>query len=352
MTMAGLFKRVTRKQEQRDELLSAYLDGQLSAGERMRLEAQLADDPALRAEFEALRHTVALVRSLPPLPVPRNFILSQRIAAHPRPARLLRPRYTWAAPLLTAATAVVGLVCVAVLAGDLLLSGAGRMAFAPAAAPMEPPQVALSPTQVVAEAAVEVEVTAQVEKVVPATAAPALSVEVPPREVAPAATAEAEPYVMETPARMEAPGASAAPAPTPSPLPMLAVAPTSPPMPEGMETAMPAAGGGPTEAPAVPAPTASPLVAAEAVPSPTASATVTTLQQQDMGSAAPTPGEVAEVAPPAAVEEELRAPEGGRGAETATPAAIAPWRTLEAILGLTTLGLALATVWAWRARRR
>jgi len=345
MTMAGLFKRVTRKQEQRDELLSAYLDGQLSAGERTRLEAQLADGPALQAEFEALRHTVALVRSLPPLPVPRNFILSQRIAAHPRPARLLRPRYTWAAPLLTAATAVVGLVCVAVLAGDLLLSGAGRMALAPAAAPMEPPQA-------VAEAAVEVEVTVEVEKVVLATAAPALPAEVPPREVAPAATAEAESYVVETPARMEAPGAPAAPAPTPSPLPMLAVAPTTPPMPEGMETAMPAAGGGPTEAPAVLAPTASPPVAAEAVPSPTASATVTTLQQQDMGSAAPTPGEVAEVAPPAAVEEELRAPEGGRGAETATPAAIAPWRTLEAILGLTTLGLALATVWAWRARRR
>jgi len=30
---------------------------------------------------------------------------------------------------------------------------------------------------------------------------------------------------------------------------------------------------------------------------------------------------------------------------------IPPQRVLEAILGLTTLGLALATIWAWRARR-
>jgi len=153
--MIGLFTRQAGEREQRDELLSAYLDDQLSAGERARLEAQLATDPALRAELDTLRRTVALVRDLPPVPIPRNFILPQTVAARPRPVRRARPRRAlraepqakaWAAPLLTAATAVVSLVFVVVLAGDLLLSGMGGRAFAPAAAPLmeaEAPQVAL-----------------------------------------------------------------------------------------------------------------------------------------------------------------------------------------------------------------
>ena len=147
--MGRLFARKVDEREQRDELLSAYLDGQLSAGERARLETQLAADPALRAELEALRHTVALVRDLPPVPIPRNFILPQTMAARPRPVPPLRPRRTWAAPLLTAATAFVSLLFVVVLAGDLLLSGTGGQAFAPAAEPLleaKAPQAALAPS--------------------------------------------------------------------------------------------------------------------------------------------------------------------------------------------------------------
>jgi ATP-dependent Lon protease len=150
MTMVRLFTRQTKELEQRDELLSAYLDGQLSAGERARLEAQLAADPALRAELEALRHTVTLVRDLPLVSIPRNFILSPAVAARPRPAPLARPRRAWAAPLLTAATTVVSLLFVVVLAGDLLLSGVGRLALGPAAPPpVEAPQVALEPSPII-----------------------------------------------------------------------------------------------------------------------------------------------------------------------------------------------------------
>jgi anti-sigma factor RsiW len=50
--MMRLFAGQAKKREQRDELLSAYVDGQLSAGERARLEAQLATDSALQAELE------------------------------------------------------------------------------------------------------------------------------------------------------------------------------------------------------------------------------------------------------------------------------------------------------------
>lgn len=55
--------------------LSSYLDNELSVSERVELEQRLSTDEALRAEFESLRETVELVRSLPHLKAPRNFTL-------------------------------------------------------------------------------------------------------------------------------------------------------------------------------------------------------------------------------------------------------------------------------------
>lgn len=319
--MGRLFARKADEREQRDELLSAYLDGQLSAGERARLETQLGADPALRAELEALRHTVALVRDLPPVPIPRNFILPQTMEARPRPAPPLRPRRAWAAPLLTAATAVVSLLFVVVLAGDLLLSGMGGQAFAPAAEPLleaEAPQAALAPSpaseQVEVEVVVEVEAEEaveelEVEKAVPAATAPAAAMEAPPE--APAeATAEVEADDAETP--------------------------------EGTESPAPAMGGGAAEEPEPPTPTAAS----------TDAPTATAMPERDVSGAESTPGEVVA----RSVEEEApEAPEGAEeppGREVPARVTIPPQRVLEAILGLAALGLALATVWAWRARRR
>jgi hypothetical protein len=345
--MGRLFAWQASEREQRDELLSAYLDGQLSAGERARLETRLAADLALRAELEALRHTVALVRDLPPAPIPRNFILPQAMAARPRPVRPLRPRRAWAAPLLTAATAVVSLLFVIVLAGDLLFSNIGGQAFAPAAEPLleaEAPQAALAPSptseQVEVEAVVEVEAEEEieaeeveeeeeVEKAVPAATAPAAAMEAPPE--APAeATAEMETDYAQTP--------------------------------EGTESPVPAmGGGGPDEETEPPTPTAVPPGTEEVAAAPTGAATATALPERDVSGAEPTPSEGgAEPAPGevAARSVEEEAPEATEGAEEAQErevparATIPPQRVLEAILGLTALGLALATVWAWRARRR
>lgn len=241
-----LFTWGARKRERRDELLSAYVDGQLSAGEQARLEAQLATDPALRTELEALRHTVALVRDLPPMPIPRNFILPQKmkpsVAARPRPARRVRPRRAlrkpqgkaWAAPFLTVATVVVSLFFVVVLAGDLLLSGAGKQAFAPMAAPQ---------MEVEAEAKVEAEVEVEVE---------------------------VEHYDVQV-------------------------------------TAL-AAGGGPVEEDNALAPSPGPAVE-KAAAVPTAPATATAAMEKGVDEAEPTPGEVAKVAPPVAGEEERGASE-------------------------------------------
>ena len=317
--MIGLFTRQAGKREQRDELLSAYLDDQLSAGERARLEAQLATDPVLRAELDTLRHTVALVRDLPPVPIPRNFILPQTVAARPRPVQRARPRPAWTAPLLTAATAVVSLVFVVVLAGDLLLSGVGGQAFAPAAAPpmeAEAPQVALESAPVIEEVEVEV------EKVIPAATQSPMPMEVPPGAV-PTVVAEAEHYDAEAP--------------------------------RAAETTVPAAGGGLSENATAPAPSPSPAVVEKAAVAPTAPTVATTVPQEETNGAEPTSSEVAEVAPLMAEEEETEAPRDERGApegEAVGLRSVIPWRGLEVALGLAALVLALATIWAWRARRQ
>lgn len=62
--------------EQDFDLLSAYLDGDLSDADRAALEARLAAEPELRRELEALRQTVALVRSLPVMKAPRSYALN------------------------------------------------------------------------------------------------------------------------------------------------------------------------------------------------------------------------------------------------------------------------------------
>jgi len=124
-----------RAQRRMDELLSAYLDGELSPRERARLEARLATDPELRERLEGLRRTVALVRGLPQVQAPRNFLLTPAMVAPVR--RRPAPR-RWLAPALTFATTLSALACAAVLMSNLLLSGLGGFGtVAPAAPPRE-----------------------------------------------------------------------------------------------------------------------------------------------------------------------------------------------------------------------
>lgn len=348
--MGRLSARQAREQEQRDELLSAYLDGQLSAEERTRLEARLATDPTLRAELEALRRTVALVRDLPTVAVPRNFILPQSAATITsadsvatttrRRVRRVRPRRAWVAPLLTAATALASLLFVVTLAGDLLLFAPQRMASAPEA---EAPQMALEPSMVTEEVEAELEAEVEVEKA---------------EEAAPAATSLLEPTEAPSEPVREAPAAAEVeePALTATPLPMatqmpptrLAEAPAEESAPleedhtadpaEEAEAAPPAAGGGQAEEPTAPAPLASsPEVGEEGrAVAPTVLPTATPEERAD--SAEPAPGPEVERGTPAG--------------QIAEPAAIPPRRAIEIALGLIALGLGVATVWAWRARRR
>jgi hypothetical protein len=93
------------------EALSAYIDEQLTAGERSRLESRLQSDPDLQTALEELRHTRAVLRSLPKLRAPRNYTLTRQMV----PERRERPR---AYPMLSFASALATLLLVLVLVGD------------------------------------------------------------------------------------------------------------------------------------------------------------------------------------------------------------------------------------------
>ena len=280
-----------RKKEQaaRAELLSAYLDDQLDAEERARLEARLADDAALRAELEALRRTVEMVRDLPSQPVPRNFILPRTTAPKPQRPPVAHRRLRWAAPFLTAATAVVSLLFVVVLAGDLLLSGTVRMAHAPGVA--------------------EQKLTA------PSPAAEAIAVEEAPAAPAPGGTppqvTEAERETMLATALPKAaePADTADDTPSTSPTPGSygPVAGNGEDKEEGGERAeataepSPAAGGGVTEGTGTPTPTAAPL-AAEVAPAQTATPVPAPAPEESLRSPAPAPSGENDIVPTASVE--------------------------------------------------
>ena len=62
-----------------DELLSAFLDGEVSQEERVQIEAQLASSPEWRRRYHQLIETVNAVRTLPEVAMPRDF--SQDIMA-------------------------------------------------------------------------------------------------------------------------------------------------------------------------------------------------------------------------------------------------------------------------------
>lgn len=311
--MLPLFGRRRDRKEERDELLSAYLDGELSRRERERLEARLSEDPTLRAELRAMHRTVSLMRELPRVAAPRNFILSEamvkqeRSVSEPRRARpetRTRSR-AWAAPLLTAAATAVSLLFLVVLAGDLLLPGIGGSASAPA--PMvqseEGPKIALeaAPTR---EAEVDAIGTAE------AAPSPAVATAIAREESFEERVEEPETALESERSAAEATRAAQAP---------------------------PGMGGG-----------ASPTTTAMSALTSTVPAEAPVVSEEELGLVEPATDELA-------VTPELdEAPELIRDEhETGRPApASLPWLALEITLGLASAALSFAAFQAWRLRRR
>ncbi|MFW5772643.1 MAG: hypothetical protein ACOCZH_04895 [Phototrophicaceae bacterium] len=103
------------------EQLSAYIDGALDESERAELEARLQADAALRRELDALRHTVALVRDLPPLKAPRDFTLTPAMLEGARVTAPVAPRRIIRFPALSLVSAAASVVMI--FLGALLLLG-------------------------------------------------------------------------------------------------------------------------------------------------------------------------------------------------------------------------------------
>jgi hypothetical protein len=103
------------------DLLSPYLDGEVTDEERALVEEAIATSPELREDLETLRQTVALVASLPRVAAPRPFTLSEAdvSAAALAPKKYFGLLPAWASGLAVLAAA---LVCV-LAAGGIFLRG-------------------------------------------------------------------------------------------------------------------------------------------------------------------------------------------------------------------------------------
>ena len=60
-----------------EELVAAFVDGDVTAAERQRVEAAMAADEQVAWEVNTLRQTVELLQDLPAVPLPRSFVLTE-----------------------------------------------------------------------------------------------------------------------------------------------------------------------------------------------------------------------------------------------------------------------------------
>ncbi len=103
----------------RQEMMNAYLDGELSSRERNVFERFLADDEALQQELADRETIKSQLRQLPRLAVPRNFILD--VNTYGRPAR--RPFSQTAYPILRGATVLAAFLFVFVFGFSMFAGG-------------------------------------------------------------------------------------------------------------------------------------------------------------------------------------------------------------------------------------
>src|SRR5262245_54483122 len=162
------------------ELLSAYIDQQLTAAERAALDRRLENEPALQLALDELRTTVGLLRDLPLARPPRSFALDPQSVA---------PKRAWSFPWMQLGSALVAATLLLAF-GFVLTRGIGG-GGQPASAPIAASAPTLAPAAPF-----------------PAAAAPTSA----PAEQAPAAAGAAPTAAAEALTAAEAPGPTAAPA--------------------------------------------------------------------------------------------------------------------------------------------
>ena len=83
------------------ELLSAYLDGQLSSSDSARLEARLKSEPELGSVMDDLRAARSYLRQLPLRRAPRNFTLTRKMVGQNPPLPRAYPVFRFTTALAT-----------------------------------------------------------------------------------------------------------------------------------------------------------------------------------------------------------------------------------------------------------
>ncbi len=78
------------------EQLNAYLDGELDATQRRRLESRLGSDPELKSILDELREARMVLRRLPQRRAPRNFTLTPKMAGVKPPLPRAYPVFRYA----------------------------------------------------------------------------------------------------------------------------------------------------------------------------------------------------------------------------------------------------------------
>ncbi len=114
------------------DLISAYLDQQVTAEEKQFFELHIAACADCRAQLEATRSMVAALRAMPVVKAPRSFVLPREMAKQPK-----RSIFAWY-PALRLATALAAIAFVVLFAGDVLINrtdSGGTALSVPAAAP-------------------------------------------------------------------------------------------------------------------------------------------------------------------------------------------------------------------------
>lgn len=113
--MQNIIRHLTKsKADKQAELISAYLDQALPASARQQFQQALAGDADLQAEVRQQQAVKAAIRQLPRQRAPRSFTLDPALYGRAQFAPTWQPF-----PVLRAATAMMALLLVAVLAFDL-----------------------------------------------------------------------------------------------------------------------------------------------------------------------------------------------------------------------------------------
>jgi len=133
-----------------EERISAYLDGELTPQEYEAVEHHLETCPECQWELETLRQTTQWARELPKLTVPRVFTIP--VAAEPE--RVARRRWNFL-PVLQGATALIAVLLVFAVGGDLLLNNAPVGRAPDAAYQQEVASIEMEATKIVEKAVEE-----------------------------------------------------------------------------------------------------------------------------------------------------------------------------------------------------